>query len=197
MRAEGPWHAFHVAPVIDRSSFLLCNFLTGHERPADYAQISFRNAEKAQEASLAADIAYSNVSSAVKVGAKVKSAKKYRHEQIDLSLVEPPQRDDAEAISAVPRILGPAVLAAVSSVPRDLALGDDSDEGSTHDGGKHGAGDDVKIHDDENVGLCVECREMPEGAVVCCDGCPRSFCLPCLKLENAPAEDPWKCGHCD
>ena len=42
----------------------------------------------------------------------------------------------------------------------------------------------------ENVDICVTCKHWePEMTLVLCDGCPRSFCLGCLSLEEAPEGD--------
>ena len=47
----------------------------------------------------------------------------------------------------------------------------------------------------DNVDICVDCERL--GELLCCDRCPRSFCLPCLGLQAAPdGDDHWFCGRC-
>ena len=46
-----------------------------------------------------------------------------------------------------------------------------------------------------NLEVCVRCHEGGD-ALLACDGCPRSYCLPCYGVTEAPLEDPWHCGKC-
>ena len=51
----------------------------------------------------------------------------------------------------------------------------------------------------ENFDVCVRClsEHLPENELlVLCDGCPRSFCRPCLKIQIVP-DGEWCCGECD
>jgi len=46
----------------------------------------------------------------------------------------------------------------------------------------------------EKMSVCVTCHQP--GALFCCDGCPRSFCIPCYGGSEPPSEVPWYCGKC-
>jgi len=48
---------------------------------------------------------------------------------------------------------------------------------------------------DTNLDICVKCLKGFDSLLIC-DGCPRSFCFPCLCLTEAPMDDPWLCGLC-
>ncbi|MED6194801.1 hypothetical protein PIB30_031901 [Stylosanthes scabra] len=49
--------------------------------------------------------------------------------------------------------------------------------------------------DDPNDDTCLLCANKQEGTLICCDSCPSSFHLTCLKLLEVPAGD-WYCSYC-
>jgi hypothetical protein len=46
---------------------------------------------------------------------------------------------------------------------------------------------------DSQLWYCVICTEG--GELMCCDGCPRTYHLPCLGMKRAPKGE-WLCRHC-
>lgn len=69
---------------------------------------------------------------------------------------------------------------------------DDYEEDSFIDNGQDGeeAGEEGTNHDDE----CGVCGGI-QGRLLCCDGCPGAFHLPCLGLAAVPEGD-WFCAMC-
>ena len=55
----------------------------------------------------------------------------------------------------------------------------------------------AKSWSDNNLEVCTKCMDLSVSDLVCCDGCVRAFCLPCLKLSAPPAADMWYCGQCE
>ncbi|MED6106804.1 ribosomal 40S subunit protein S18B [Stylosanthes scabra] len=49
--------------------------------------------------------------------------------------------------------------------------------------------------DDPNDDTCLLYANKKEGTLICCDGCPSSFHLTCLKLREVPFGD-WYCSYC-
>lgn len=49
----------------------------------------------------------------------------------------------------------------------------------------------VSLRQPPNMDMCVEC--MSRGTLLCCDKCPRSYCLSCLDLDTMPETDIWEC----
>lgn len=49
----------------------------------------------------------------------------------------------------------------------------------------------VCLRQPPNMDMCVEC--MGRGTLLCCDKCPRSYCLGCLGLLDMPSEQTWEC----
>ncbi len=46
---------------------------------------------------------------------------------------------------------------------------------------------------DSQLWYCVICTEG--GELMCCDACPRTYHLACLRMQQAPEGD-WFCRHC-
>lgn len=49
----------------------------------------------------------------------------------------------------------------------------------------------VSLRQPPNMDMCVEC--MSRGTLLCCDKCPRSYCLACLNMDTMPEADSWEC----
>ncbi|KAL4304661.1 hypothetical protein HN51_038794 [Arachis hypogaea] len=67
---------------------------------------------------------------------------------------------------------------------KEKVVYDESDSDSDSDSDK-----------DPNDNTCLLCANAREGTLVCCDGCPSSFHLSCLKLPGVPPGD-WYCSYC-
>ena len=46
----------------------------------------------------------------------------------------------------------------------------------------------------ENMEFCHACTHY--GELLCCDECPRSFCIPCSGLSKLPTSSSWSCAIC-
>lgn len=65
--------------------------------------------------------------------------------------------------------------------------------GTASAGPGHGVQEDAGGDDDGNVDYCHLCDDA--GDLVCCDRCPRSYHLSCLKVRDVP-DGEWRCPVC-